>query len=180
LAAVALAGYVIQQYQSHPVKETIGVQRTLAQELEHYINLGDRSANTRYELWPLGVQAWQTHPVWGVGLYNSRIYVHGADYASGVPLAKLQPLNNDYLGWLSETGLVGVAAMLPLTVLWVLAVILAVRRPGRVTLPFVLAGVGMAVQASTFGSLLLLRTWVVAGLALGVWRLAPLKKPARR
>jgi hypothetical protein len=85
----------------------------------------------------------------------------------------LQPINNDFLTYVSEAGLVGVALAVPLVWLIVRALRATVRaRLDHPAAPYAFALVGMALEGSVFQSLLLLRTWVVIGLLLAAARIA--------
>jgi O-antigen ligase len=169
VAALALGLVIWRQYQSRPVAKDVKVERTWRSALAHYVDFNDRSANTRYELWPAAVAQWRQHPWTGVGLYNSRLALHPAAVAAGVPVEQLQPFNNDYLAWLAETGLAGMAAALGLGAVLVLAARQLWRQWSMWGSGWSLALAGMAVQALTFHSLLLLRTWVVVGALLGAF-----------
>ncbi|MFI5492943.1 O-antigen ligase family protein [Actinoplanes sp. NPDC051859] len=134
----------------------------------HAIDLNDGSAQTRYELWPDTLRMFIDHPLTGIGPNNTRLLLHdGSATASPSEANKLQPVNNDYLAYLSELGLVGVLLALPL--LWL--VLRAMWGVARARLdhpasPYAFAVVGMAVEANNFQSFALLRTWVVVGLLL--------------
>lgn len=168
VAMVALGVWAWAGYRDAPVTKDVKVERTWQAALGHYFDFNDRSANTRYELWPRAIELWQEHPLTGVGLYNSRILLHEADYRAGTPIERLQPLNNDYLAWLAETGLVGLGAALILVTALVRAAWQTSRRQD-LGVGFGLALAGIAVQAVTFHSILLLRTWLVVGAALAVY-----------
>lgn len=135
---------------------------------DHAIDLNDGSARTRYDLWPVTIKIFLDHPLTGVGPNNSRILLH--DGGADIPNARAnryQPVNNDYLAYLSEEGVLGIVCILPL--LWLIGrsfwetVRSRLKHPSA---PYALALAGMAIQANAFHSLLLLRTWVVIGLLL--------------
>ena len=83
-----------------------------------------------------------------------------------------QPVNNDYLAYLSEMGLVGLLLTLPL-IWFVLRALWGVIRArlDHPSSPYAFALVGMAFEANAFHSLLLLRTWVVIALLVAGARL---------
>ena len=154
----------------HSVTQTVGISRSFGSVAHHFVDLNDRSANTRYELWPVAVRAVHDHPVTGVGWYNSREYIH-PDRQTNDP-KQLQPLNNDYLAYLTDTGLLGALLALPLIFVVAWPIWKALRESWQVPwAPYSLAVVGMAIQATTFDSILLLRTWVVLGMLLAATRL---------
>jgi O-antigen ligase len=153
---------------------TVHKQSTVSIFAGHAVDLNDESARTRYDLWPQAIEIFREYPLTGVGPYNSRLLVHDtAPLSDESAVAKLQPLNNDYLAWLAETGLVGLVLVLPLVAM-VLVVMRAVwqRRFRHPAGPYAFALVGMAFEANAFHSILLLRTWVVVALLLAGWRLA--------
>ncbi|TDC81459.1 O-antigen ligase family protein [Actinomadura sp. 7K507] len=92
----------------------------------------DRSVEDRYNLWGAAVRIWQDHPVTGVGVKNFPAYrdtYAGIELSSGSETADpvngyvRQPLlspHNEYLLFLSEQGVAGLAALVAL-----LAVIVA-------------------------------------------------------
>jgi O-antigen ligase len=140
----------------------------------HAVDLNDGSARNRYDLWPRTIDMFLEHPVTGVGLNNSRLLLHGgSNTASTAEANALQPVNNDFLAFLSEMGLVGLVLALPLIWLMLRALWGVVRaRLDHPSGPYAFALVGMAVEANAFHSLLLLRTWVVIGLLVAGARLA--------
>ncbi|WP_433385299.1 O-antigen ligase family protein [Actinoplanes sp. CA-142083] len=139
----------------------------------HALDVNDDSAQTRYELWPKTVRIFLDHPLTGVGFNNARLLLHdGSASASPAEANALQPVNNDYLTFVSELGLVGVLLALPL--LWL--ILRAMWGTWRARLdhpssPYAFALVGMAFEANAFQSLSLLRTWVVIGLLIAGLRL---------
>ncbi len=158
---ITLFGY----YQKSPVREVVGVPRTAGALIRHLVDFNDRSANTRYELWPRAIELIEQRPVTGVGFFASRVALHPG--LSPAAATTAQPLNNDYLSYLAEVGWLGLVVTLPLIVmlLWRFSQVVASGLRHQAT-PYVLALVGMAVQACTFQSILLLRTWVVVGLII--------------
>ena len=172
IAVLIMAAIAFQYTQQNAVKETVGIPRSAQQAITHLIDFNDRSANTRYELWPKAIDAVKTSPLTGVGFYSSRIFIHQEQYRAETPVAELQPLNNDYLGWLADTGLIGVILSLPLIVLVVQKSWQIIRgRCQSLATPYLFALTGMAVQAATFHSMLLLRLWVVLGVFFAADRL---------
>ena len=140
----------------------------------HAVDLNDESAHTRYDLWSPTIKLFKEHPITGVGPNNSRVMVNDAPASLSPDEAnKLQPANNDYLEYLSETGALGVLLILPLIWFVLRAFWGAVRaRLDHPSGPYAFALVGMAFEANAFHSLLLLRTWVVIGLLVAGARLA--------
>lgn len=149
-------------------------QSTVSIFAGHAVDLNDESARTRYDLWPQAIEIFREHPLDGVGPYNSRLLVHDtAPLSNENEVAKLQPLNNDYLALLAEEGVVGILLVLPLVGLVLVAMRAVWRR--RFQHPagaYAFALVGMAFEANAFHSILLLRTWIVVGLLMAGWRLA--------
>jgi O-antigen ligase len=139
----------------------------------HAANLNEDSARMRYELWPGTVQIFFDHPLLGVGPNNSRLLLqNGTPTSTPDEAAAMQPVNNDYLAYLSEMGLVGIVLTMPL--IWlVLRSLWGVARArfDHPSAPYAFALVGMAFQADSFHSLLLLETWVVIGLLIAGARL---------
>ncbi len=137
----------------------------------HAIDLGDESARTRYDLWPKSIDIFLNHPITGVGFYNSRHAIH-PELPASTPINKLQPLNNDYLAYLAETGLVGILLILPLAFLVIKRIWTVIKyRFVHPSSPYAFAFIGMAFQANAFHSILLLRTWVVIALLLAGQRI---------
>ncbi|WP_213011140.1 O-antigen ligase family protein [Paractinoplanes toevensis] len=139
----------------------------------HAMDVNDPSAQTRYELWPATVDIIKEHLFTGVGFNNARLLLHdGTSTSSPAEANALQPVNNDYLTFLSELGLVGVLLALPLLWLILRALWGVVRtRLDHPSSPYAFALVGMAVEANFFQSFSLLRTWVVIGLLIAGARL---------
>ena len=125
----------------------------------HAVDLNDGSARNRYDLWPPTIDIFLDHPVTGVGPKPSRLLLQGgSNTASTAEANALQPVNSDYLAYLSEMGLVGLLLTLPLIWLVLRALWGAVRA--RLDHPLArdaFALVGMAFEANAFHSLLLLR-----------------------
>jgi O-antigen ligase len=139
----------------------------------HAVDLNDGSARTRYDLWPPTLRIFAEHPLTGVGPNNSRLLLHdGSNTASTAEADALQPVNNDYLAYLSELGLLGVLLALPL-IWFVLRALWGVVRArlDHPSSPYAFALVGMAFEANAFHSLLLLRTWVIIALLIAGARL---------
>lgn len=147
---------------------------TISAFTSHAVDLNDASAQTRYDLWPPALRVFAHHPITGVGPNNSRLLVHDApSTASTAEANKLQPVNNDYLEYLSEMGLVGVVLTVPLAWLILRALWSVVRaRLDHPSSPYAFALIGMAFEANAFHSILLLRTWVVIALLIAGARLA--------
>lgn len=138
----------------------------------HAVAVDDGSSRTRYELWGEATPIFIKHPLLGVGDYNSRIALHPTEAIAGTPVEQLQPFNNDYLAYLTEQGIVGMLAALPLLYfLAKIAIEVIRRRYVQPAAPYLIAGVAMAIQANAFHSLYLLRTWAVIGLLAAAWRI---------
>jgi O-antigen ligase len=140
---------------------------------EHATNMNDASAQTRYDLWPKAIRVFLDHPLSGVGPSNLRLLLFGGSNKISLAEAnELGQVNNDYIAFLSEFGLVGVFLALPL--LWLVLRAMwatACARLDHLSSPYAFALVGMAFEANAFQSLSLLRTWVVIGLLLAGVRL---------
>jgi O-antigen ligase len=102
--------------------------------------------NTRWDLWAGTVRSWHRSPIVGSGLGSYR-WVIGMDKpATG--RARLEQAHNDWLEWLSTTGLVGGAA-LALFVAGVAAALAPHRvRRRRFEFRYALAGVALALVAT--------------------------------
>ncbi|MCU7730402.1 O-antigen ligase family protein [Actinoplanes sp. KI2] len=139
----------------------------------HALDVNDPSAQTRYDLWPQTIKIFIHHPFTGVGFNNARLLLHDGSASTSVAEANaLQPVNNDYLTFLSELGVVGVLLALPLVWLVLKAMWGVARtRLDHLSSPYAFALVGMAFEANAFQSLSLLRTWVVVGLLIAGARL---------
>jgi len=148
-------------------------QKALSSFGGHAVDLNDASARTRYDLWPPAFKLFEQNPLDGVGLNNSRILLHSSDKTTtGTQVDKLQPVNNDYLAYLAEEGLVGVLLALPLLGALLFTAYKTIREKFlHPSAPYVFAIIGMAFEANAFHSLLLLRTWVVIGLILAGQRI---------
>ena len=140
---------------------------------EHATDINDASAQTRYDLWPKAIHVFRDHPLTGVGPNNLRLLLSGG--SNDISLAeanRLGQVNNDYIAFLSEFGLVGVLLSLPLLWLVLRAIWAAARaRLDHPSSPYAFALVGMAFEANAFQSMSLLRTWVVVGLLIAGARL---------
>ncbi len=150
-----------------------GTTGTVGAFTSHAVDLNDGSARTRFDLWPPTIKIFTEHPLTGVGPNNSRLLLHdGANSISTGEANKLQPVNNDYLAYLSEMGLVGLLLTLPL-IWFVLRALWGVVRArlDHPSSPYAFALLGMAFEANAFHSLLLLRTWVVIALLVAGARL---------
>ena len=132
--------------------------------------------NTRWDVWAGTVRSFARSPVLGSGLGTYR-YVIGLDKpATGTAI--LEQAHNDWLEWLSTTGVVGAAVLL-----LVLASLVVRLRPRRVRhlrfeLRYPLAGAAAALVATGlhemvgFGAQTPLNRYLVAvwvGLVWGVW-----------
>jgi O-antigen ligase len=132
--------------------------------------------NSRWDLWAGTVRSFARSPIVGSGLGSYR-YVIGLDKpATGI--AVLEQAHNDWLEWLSTTGVAGAAVMTLL-----LFSLLARLRPRRVRhlrfeLRYPLAGAAAALVATSlheivgFGVQTPLNRYLVAvwvGLVWGVW-----------
>ncbi|WP_155390861.1 O-antigen ligase family protein [Catellatospora paridis] len=139
----------------------------------HAVDLSEDSARTRYDLWPGTVQIFLDQPLLGVGPNNSRLLLQdGTPTTTPDEAVVMQPVNNDYLAYLSEMGLVGIILTLPLIWLVLRSLWGVVRaRFDHPSGPYAFALVGMAFQANSFHSLLMLGTWVVIGLLIAGARL---------
>ncbi|TQM66760.1 O-antigen ligase [Actinomadura hallensis] len=94
-----------------------------ARSMAGSITSPDRSVQDRYHLWAAAGRMWQDHPVTGVGLKNFPAYrdsyagielSSGSDTADPVRGYERQPLlspHNQYLLFLAEQGVVGLAAL---------------------------------------------------------------------
>jgi hypothetical protein len=125
--------------------------------------------NTRWDLWAGTVRSWRRSPVVGSGLGSYR-HVIGMDKpATGQ--AVLEQAHNDWLEWVSTTGLVGAASM----ILFVAGVAVGLApwrvRRMRFELRYAMAGIALALVATAlheivgFGLLnplnrYLLATWI--------------------
>lgn len=149
-------------FQKHPVKEVMGVPRSATSILLHLADFNDRSANTRYELWPQAIKMFRATPILGVGFYASRVELHPE--LTPKSAASAQPFNNSFLSYVTEVGVAGMIIIMPL-ILFLFVLLLRATARGLVppTAPYLLALSGMAIQANTFESILLLRLWVVIG-----------------
>ncbi|QQR52811.1 O-antigen ligase family protein [bacterium] len=167
LAAIVLTTGFVAWAGSVQKQSTVGIFAG------HAVDLNDESARTRYDLWPQAWEIFRAYPLDGVGPYNSRLLVHDKEpTADATAVAKLQPLNNDYLAYVAEQGVVGILLVLPLAAL-VLMALWAVwqQRFVHPAGPYAFAMIGMAFEANAFHSILLLRTWIVIGLLVAGWRL---------
>ncbi len=140
----------------------------------HAIDLNEGSARTRYDLWPDTIRAFLGDPTTGVGPGNLPLKLTDGTPTTTLAEAGMMPaVNNDYLAWLSELGLLGVALALPLIwlilrAMWISTIRARLDHPSA---PYALALSSMALQANSFHSLLLLGTWVVIGLLIAGMRL---------
>ena len=136
----------------------------------HAIDFDDGSSKTRYELWPKAIGYFKEEPLTGVGADNSRIRLNREEYNKGVETKKLQPFNNDAIGYIVEFGLLGISLILPLLILLVYVVRHNFKQKlAHWATPFVFVLIGMAVQSNFFHSVLLTRTWFVIGMLLFIY-----------
>ena len=133
----------------------------------HAVDFDDGSSKTRYELWPKSITYFKERPIFGVGPDNSRIRLNEEKYKDGIQHNRLQPFNNDLLGLIVDTGLVGLLTFAPLLGALLFAIYTQARNSWEHTYAmFALILIGMAVQSSFFHSILLSRTWFVVGILL--------------
>ncbi len=132
--------------------------------------------NSRWDLWAGTVRSFARSPVVGSGLGTYRFVIGLDKPATGI--AVLEQAHNDWLEWLSTTGLVG--AVILILVLWSLVTRLLPRRVRRLRfeLRYPLAGAAAALVATGlheivgFGVQTPLNRYLVAvwvGLIWGVW-----------
>jgi len=133
----------------------------------HAVDFNDGSSQTRYSLWPKSIAYFKESPLVGVGPDNSRIKLDLDNYNSGVDPAKLQPFNNDLIGLVVDTGIVGILSFLPLLITLLYGIYRQFRNSwSHAYAAFTLILIGMLVQSNFFHSLLLTRTWFVIGIFL--------------
>lgn len=133
----------------------------------HAVDFVDGSSQTRYNLWPKSIGYFREKPLTGVGADNSRIRLNMEDYEKGIDKKKLQPFNNDAIGYIVDFGLLGVALVMPLVVMILIVARFAMNKKFTPwAAPFVFILSGMAIQSNFFHSILLTRTWVVIGILM--------------
>lgn len=85
--------------------------------------------NQRLLIWQTAVRAIMSHPVWGVGLGDFRLYIQAHPPAG---LAAVPPMaHNFYLEWGADMGIGGILAALWYQGSWIAAGLAAVRRRAR-------------------------------------------------
>lgn len=143
-------------------------QDSLASFTSHAADTDDSSVVSRYLLWSRGVGAIKAHPVTGYGPGGTKAYLETQGHSDWVQ----DSFNNDYITLLAEQGLVAALFYLPLVSLLLAAIVASWwRRFAGHAGPYAFAFGAMAIQAATFSSILLLRTWVVIGLLLAAYRI---------
>lgn len=132
--------------------------------------------NTRWDLWTGTVRSWQRSPLVGSGLGSYRHVIAMDKPATGESV--LEQAHNDWLEWISTTGLVGLSALALLVV--GIGICLAPWRVRRLRfeLRYALAGIALALVATALHEIVgfglqtplnryLLATWI--GLLWGLW-----------
>jgi O-antigen ligase len=158
----------------------------------------DRSVQDRYDLWGTAVSVWAEHPVTGVGVKNFAMYrdtfaplgLSGSsditDPGAGFQRVELLSPHDMYLMFLSEQGIVGLAALLAFACLPLAALVHRMRRSAKQGPERIVALVGLGFVSSwlvnnvwsDFGG----ATEVMAGILFGVllWAAAGGYAPAVR
>jgi len=125
--------------------------------------------NTRWDLWAGTVRSWERSPIVGSGLGSYR-HVIGMDKpATGQSV--LEQAHNDWLEWVSTTGLVGVAALLIFVVGASMSLVPWRVRRLRFEFRYALAGIALALVATAIHEIVgfglqtplnryLLATWI--------------------
>lgn len=115
--------------------------------------------------------AWQTKPVFGIGLGNFGPYLE--NYPIEAPATGWDIVNNEYLELLAETGIVGVLAVFLMLGIILIRSIAAYRRGTDPYMKAVLVGltaafVAMFTQYNFFSTFYIIHIWVLFGLLIGV------------
>lgn len=118
--------------------------------------------------------AWQTAPVFGIGLGN--FGPHIASYPADKPPRGWEIVNNEYLELLAETGIVGLSAVGLLLVTVFSRSLIAYRASKDDYLKAILIGltaalVGILVQYNFFSTLYIIHVWFLLGLIIGTQNL---------
>ncbi|MGD8439219.1 MAG: O-antigen ligase family protein [Holophagae bacterium] len=118
----------------------------LEEGLRNLLVIEGVDGNSRWDLWAGTVRSWERSPIVGSGLGSYR-YVIGMDKpATGRSM--LEQAHNDWLEWLSTTGVVGVAALGFFTVGVALLLVPCRVRSLRFEFRYALAGVALALTAT--------------------------------
>lgn len=139
--------------------------------LGHVTNVTSGAAvEERLETFDRAFDAWQTHPLLGVGVGGYGPY--SAVYPDVEPAIGWAIVNNEPLELLAETGIIGLGSMLAflLSLLWIgLKERLDEVEPIRIAA--FAAVIGIIIQYQTFSTLYIMHIWFVIGLLLAASRL---------
>lgn len=116
-------------------------------------------------------EAWQTKPIFGIGLGNFGPYVKG--YPINTPDIGWDIVNNEYLELLAETGIVGVLIVFGILGLLLVRSVRAYRQAKNRYLQAVLVGltaafVAIFTQYNFFSTFYIIHIWVLFALLIGV------------
>jgi O-antigen ligase len=117
------------------------------------------------------IEAWQSKPIFGVGLGNFGPYIKG--YPVNTPATGWDIVNNEYLEILAETGIAGLLTTLLMLGIIAIRSIAAYRRTKDSYMKAVLVGltaayVAMFTQYNFFSTFYIIHIWVLFGLLVGV------------
>ncbi len=128
----------------------------------------------RLEAFGQALEAWDTKPVFGIGLGNFGPYV--AHYPLITPGSGWDIVNNEYLELLAEIGLVGTALFFVILIMILWRSVIAYRASKDEYLRAVLVGltaamIGIFTQYNFFSTLYIIHIWILFGLLIGTQNL---------
>lgn len=141
----------------------------LAKFINHGAEFGDASFQNRVKTWQEFPGIFTDSPLFGVGLGNGSLAIL---HLPCPPLPSDPPVfNNTYLTVAAESGLLGLAALLPLIAMLVREAWPRLkRRITRQDTAYVLILIAYAVQITSYEAFLNLRFWGVIALSLAAFR----------
>lgn len=130
---------------------------------------GGGSVFERQEAYRLAVEAYQSSPIYGIGLGSFGGYFSG--YQIGSPDYGWPIVNNQYLEVLAETGIVGFVSFVVFIIsiaVYAYWAILRMNDPAGIgiTTGLLAAYIGTLVQYMTFSTLYIMHIWVLIGMLM--------------
>ncbi|OGY90492.1 MAG: hypothetical protein A2458_04615, partial [Candidatus Kerfeldbacteria bacterium RIFOXYC2_FULL_38_9] len=155
----------------------VGLETVSQDFLGHVSNLfGGASYNERVEMFTIAYQAWQDHPIIGIGAGSFGPYEAAhPNYMREVEGWRI--VNNEYLELLAENGIVGLVLIMIVFIIVLLRSIKALKETSsdfiRTVLLGALAGfIGILVQYNTFSVLYIMHIWFTVGFLIALQNLA--------
>lgn len=149
------------------------------EQFQEHVTIGDleegESTQGRLSAFDIAVQAWEDHPVTGIGLGNFGAYVKG--YPDPRDLEGYDIVNNEYLEVLAETGILGAGALAVGLAILLSRSIIAYKQARDPLLRAAILGstaafFGVLAQYNFFSTLFIIHIWVLVGFMVATQNLA--------